>query len=113
MSSERIIDLYERNAGDFDRERGRSLQEKAWLDAFLSHVPPTGIVLDIGCGMAEPIARYIIERGFGVAGVDSSPSLIDFCRARFRKGSGSSPTCGTWRSAGASTVCSRGTASSI
>ena len=27
-----IIDLYERNA----RERGRSLQEKAWLDAFLT-----------------------------------------------------------------------------
>lgn len=83
MCSEAIVDLYERHAQDFDRDRGRSLQEKAWLDKFLSHVRPRGIVLDVGCGMAEPIARYIIEGGFQVIGIDSSPSLIDMCRARF------------------------------
>jgi SAM-dependent methyltransferase len=83
MCSEAIVNLYERHAHDFDRDRGRSLQERAWLDRFLSHVRPSGIVLDIGCGMAEPIARCIIETGFEVVGVDSSPSLIDICRVRF------------------------------
>jgi hypothetical protein len=33
-----IFDLYERDAQDFDRDRGRTLQAKAWLDRFLSHV---------------------------------------------------------------------------
>ena len=57
MCHDRIVDLYERHALDFDRDRNRSLQEKSWLDRFLSHVRPSGTVLDIGCGMAEPMAQ--------------------------------------------------------
>ena len=71
-----IVDLYERHAQDFDRDRSRSLQEKAWLDRFLGHVRTSGVVLDIGCGMAEPIARYILQAGFHVVGIDSSPALV-------------------------------------
>jgi SAM-dependent methyltransferase len=78
-----VIDLYERHAEAYDHDRSRSLQERAWLDRLLSHVRPGGTVLDLGCGMGEPIARYLIEHGFGVVGVDSSPSMIERCRARF------------------------------
>jgi SAM-dependent methyltransferase len=78
-----IIDLYERHARDFDRDRSRSLQERAWLDRFLGHVRLSGTVLDIGCGMAEPIARYVLEAGFCVVGIDSSRSMIEMCRERF------------------------------
>ncbi len=63
MCHEAIIGLYERHACDFDRDRGRTLQEKAWLDRFLSDVRQPRTVLDIGCGMAEPIAQYLIEAG--------------------------------------------------
>jgi 2-polyprenyl-3-methyl-5-hydroxy-6-metoxy-1,4-benzoquinol methylase len=83
VSSERIVDLYERHAAAFDRTRGRSLQEKTWLDRFLSHVRPSGSVLDVGCGMGEPIARYLLQAGYQVTGIDSSPSLILTCRTRF------------------------------
>jgi cyclopropane fatty-acyl-phospholipid synthase-like methyltransferase len=83
MSDTPIVDLYERHARSFDRDRSRSLQEKAWLDRFLGFVRPSGSVLDIGCGMGEPIARYCIEAGYRVVGIDSSPSLIAMCRARF------------------------------
>lgn len=83
MCKDTITNLFERHARDFDRDRGRSLQEKAWLDRFLNHVQPSGVVLDIGCGMGEPIARYILKAGFRVVGVDSSPSMIEMCRARF------------------------------
>jgi SAM-dependent methyltransferase len=83
VSHDAIISLYERHASSFDRDRSRSLQEKAWLDRFLSYVRPSGTVLDVGCGMGEPIARYLIEAGFHVVGIDSSPSLIDLCRSRF------------------------------
>lgn len=82
-AADAIVDLYERRAGDYDRDRGRDLFERPWLDRFLEHVPEGGTVLDMGCGMGEPIAAYLISRGYGVAGVDSSPSLIALCRSRF------------------------------
>ena len=83
MSHDAIVDLYERHAHAFDRDRGRSLQEQGWLDRFLALVPTGGTVLDVGCGMGEPIAAYVIGQGFTVTGVDASPALIAMCRARF------------------------------
>jgi SAM-dependent methyltransferase len=77
------VNLYERHASEFDEDRSRLLQEKVWLDRFLAFVPPLGTVLDIGCGMGEPIARYVLEVRYRVVGVDSSPSLIQLCRTRF------------------------------
>ncbi len=62
---DRIIGLYERHARAFDRDRGKSLFEKPWLDRFLDLVPEGGSVLDIGCGSGEPIARHLIEPGRG------------------------------------------------
>ena len=78
-----IIDLYSRRAADWDADRGRSLVEKPWLDRFLSDIPAGGFVLDLGCGSGEPIARYLIEKGRKITGVDGSPGLIALCRERF------------------------------
>jgi SAM-dependent methyltransferase len=82
--ADKIIDLYERHAHDYvaDRDRGCS-NESPWLDRFTALLPPNAAILDIGCGFGEPIARYLIERGFAVDGVDASPTLIAFCRERF------------------------------
>ncbi|MBS7792409.1 class I SAM-dependent methyltransferase [Roseococcus sp. SDR] len=83
MGAENIIGLYERHAAAFDAQRDRRLFEAAWLGRFTALIPPGGAVLDLGCGMAEPIAAHLIGSGFGVTGVDSAPSLIALCRARF------------------------------
>src|SRR5262245_20737245 len=61
--SERIMDLYQQHATDWDKERGRDLFEKPWLDRFLALLPPGASVLDIGCGAGEPIARYLDREG--------------------------------------------------
>jgi SAM-dependent methyltransferase len=79
-----IIDLYQRKAQDWIESRARSgLFEKPWLDRFRALLPPAGPVLDLGCGSAEPMARYLIELGHAVIGVDSSPAMIDVCRRHF------------------------------
>ncbi|KRE11978.1 methyltransferase [Bosea sp. Root381] len=78
-----IVSLYERHADAFDAARGRTLFEARWLERFASCLPPGAAILDIGCGSGEPIARYFIDRGFSVSGIDSSPKLIGLCRARF------------------------------
>lgn len=78
-----IIDLYSRRALEWDRDRGKTLIEKGWLDALLAHVPPAASILDLGCGSGEPIARYLIGQGRRLTGVDAAPRLIDLCRRRF------------------------------
>ncbi|MEA3045143.1 MAG: hypothetical protein QOH47_2981 [Sphingomonadales bacterium] len=82
-ANDRIIGLYQDNAAAWDRQRGRDLHEKAWLDRMLAAIPAGGSILDLGCGMGEPIARYLIEHGHAVTGVDSSPSLIALAHKRF------------------------------
>ena len=81
--AERIIGLYDRHAQTWDSERPRSLFERPWLDRFLELVPHGGEILDIGCGSGDPIARYFIDAGHHVTGVDSSPAMIAICQARF------------------------------
>lgn len=79
MSSgaDEIIRLYERHAEAWDRNRLADLViERAWMERFVALLPPGGAVLDLGCGSGQPMARHLLERGFAVVGVDSSPTLI-------------------------------------
>ena len=78
-----ILDLYTRHAERYDRERSRSLMERPYLDAALERMPSEGRVLDLGCGPGEPIARYFVERGHAVVGVDAAAPMVELCRARF------------------------------
>lgn len=82
-ASTRIVNLYERHARAFDRERGKNLFERGWLDRFRAAAGVGASVLDIGCGSGEPIARYLIEAGHDVTGIDSSEKMIALCRERF------------------------------
>ncbi|HYK80088.1 MAG TPA: methyltransferase domain-containing protein [Micropepsaceae bacterium] len=81
--SEKIVELYQRHAQAWACQRGNNLFETAWLDRFLTLIPCDVAILDIGCGSAEPIARYFIEKGYDVTGVDSSPAMIDICKGHF------------------------------
>src|SRR5438105_3293066 len=81
-----IIDLYQRKALDWIESRARTrLFEKSWLDRFRGLLPPAARVLDLGCGSAEPMARYLIALDYPVVGVDSSPAMINVCRRHFPK----------------------------
>lgn len=82
-SAHRIIDLYEENAETWDRERGKTLIEKAWLDRFVGLLAPGASVLDVGCGSGDPIATYLMSRGLAVTGVDASPAMVALCARRF------------------------------
>ena len=81
----RIIEIYERNADRWDRDRDHpgELMERDWLGLFLEGMPERPRILDLGCGSGVPLARYLIGKGCAVTGVDSSPSMIDKCRERF------------------------------
>jgi SAM-dependent methyltransferase len=78
-----VIDLYERRALEWDADRRMAeWNDKPWLDRFVALLPEGGSVLDLGCGSGWPIARHLVECGFRITGVDSSPTLISLCRQR-------------------------------
>jgi SAM-dependent methyltransferase len=80
--ADRIVGIYQRHAGAWDRLRGRGLFERGWLDKFSAHLPVGGAVLDLGCGGGEPIARHLTERGLWITGVDTSEPLLALARQR-------------------------------
>ena len=75
--------LYETVAKRFDSDRSKGLVEKFYLTEVLSRLNAGAKVLDLGCGSAEPIARYFIDAGCQVTGVDTAPSMLLMCRERF------------------------------
>jgi cyclopropane fatty-acyl-phospholipid synthase-like methyltransferase len=81
--SETVIDLYRRHAVQWDATRRSSgWNDRVWIEAFLDHLPRGGRVLDLGCGGGEPVARFLVEHGMRVTGVDSSPGMIALARER-------------------------------
>jgi SAM-dependent methyltransferase len=78
-----LAKLYARHARRFDEARTRSVMELPYLERLTSLVAAPGTVLDVGCGSGEPIARYFIERGYAVTGVDVVEQMLEMCRARF------------------------------
>lgn len=80
---DRIAELYQRHAHAFDAARRRNFPERIWLDRFARHLPGSGELLDLGCGGGEPVARYFVDRGFHLTGVDIAPTMIQLARTRF------------------------------
>lgn len=50
------------------------------LDEFAVAVRGRGSVLDVGCGSAGHVTRYLADRGVDAAGVDLSPGVIEVAR---------------------------------
>lgn len=79
-----VVHIYEANADTFDRDRGRQLMEAKYLDALLQRLTPERRqVLDLGCGTGEPVARYLVENGCQLTGVDAAQAMTALCAERF------------------------------
>ncbi len=79
----RITELYQRHASAFDAARRGSFPERTWLERFERMLPRNAELLDLGCGGGEPIARFLIDHGHHLTGVDTSTTLINLARTRF------------------------------
>jgi 2-polyprenyl-3-methyl-5-hydroxy-6-metoxy-1,4-benzoquinol methylase len=78
-----LAELYARHAQRFARDRARSSMELPYLETAASLAPSPGTLLDLGCGSGEPLARYFIERGYDVTGIDIVEPMLEMCRTRF------------------------------
>lgn len=73
---------YDKIADWFDTHCSRDMFEKPWIDKALRYLKPGDTILDVGCGMGEPFARYFIEQGYKVPGFDGSRELIQLAQSR-------------------------------
>jgi predicted TPR repeat methyltransferase len=78
-----IAALYNTFAKEFDRDRSRGLMEEVYLLEVLNRLNGRTEILDLGCGSGEPIARFFLEAGYFVTGIDVAPAMLEICRARF------------------------------
>jgi cyclopropane fatty-acyl-phospholipid synthase-like methyltransferase len=58
----------------------RAFTAKKYVDLLAGELEPGASVLDLGCGTGEPVARYLVEKGFRVLGVDESAAMLEIAR---------------------------------
>lgn len=51
-----------------------------YVDLVLQGLPSGAKVLDLGCGTGNPIAKYIVEKGFHVTGIDQSGKMLEIAK---------------------------------
>lgn len=61
-------------------ERKKLFREKKYVDILLQPLAPGSKILDLGCGAGEPIARYLLQQGFRVVGVDRSEKMLELAK---------------------------------
>ncbi len=77
-----LTKLYARHARRFDGARVGSTMERPYLARVAALAPPPAAVLDLGCGSGEPIARWFVEHGHRVTGVDAVEEMLAIGRER-------------------------------
>jgi SAM-dependent methyltransferase len=51
-----------------------------YVDKVLEGLPSGASVLDLGCGTGNPIAKYIVQKGFRLVGVDQSKKMLEIAK---------------------------------
>jgi 2-polyprenyl-3-methyl-5-hydroxy-6-metoxy-1,4-benzoquinol methylase len=73
---------YDLIAEEWVRERqALRFRERSYVDRFLALTVSGTPLLDVGCGAGTPIARYLLDRGYRLTGVDASPAMLRLARA--------------------------------
>jgi len=81
--SKEVSSGYEEIAEWFDANRNKNLMEREYLSIILARAKQGGNVLDLGCGTGEPLAKFFIDNGFHVTGIDIAEKMISICKGRF------------------------------
>jgi cyclopropane fatty-acyl-phospholipid synthase-like methyltransferase len=71
-----LQEIYDGFADTYEESRSRFGMTEV-LDSFFARLPvERGELLDLGCGAGEPFARFFIDRGWTVTGVDFSERML-------------------------------------
>lgn len=72
-----LPEIYDGFAATYEQNRGMFDMTEV-MDAFYGGMnPSTGHLLDLGCGAGEPFARFFLDHGWQVTGVDFSSKMLE------------------------------------
>lgn len=76
---------YEDHAETFIRCRSKGIDGvgAASVRLWAKSLPPNATVLDIGCGIGDPISKVLVDEGLNVYGIDASPSMVQGFKQNF------------------------------
>ncbi len=72
-----IAEEYHANRNKFDHRKE--------LKEFAALLPNNAKVLDVGCGAGVPVARFLVDCGFRVTGIDFSENMLKLARKNVPK----------------------------
>ncbi|MFA7209106.1 MAG: methyltransferase domain-containing protein [Parcubacteria group bacterium] len=73
------INFYDQNVDEYIKNT-TNLQNKDWLDKFISYLPKNGSVLDIGCAFGRD-TDFFASNKYVTTGIDLSQKMIDKARS--------------------------------
>ena len=80
LKREKIVrNGYNEIASIYNKIRNRFKHEKELL-YFTSLLPKKAKVLDAGCGAGVPVAKFLIDQGFSVTGIDFAVNMLEIAR---------------------------------
>jgi len=75
---------YDKIAEEYQADR-HTLDNMKELEEFAGLLPKKAKILDAGCGAGVPVARFLIESGFDVVGIDFSENMLKLARKNVPK----------------------------
>jgi ubiquinone/menaquinone biosynthesis C-methylase UbiE len=69
------INFYDQNVDEYIKNT-TNLQNKDWIDKFISYLPKNGSVLDIGCAYGRD-TNFFASKKYVTTGIDLSQKMID------------------------------------
>lgn len=78
-ASDPMNNPYDSIAEDWHASR-TGFSARKYVDLVFSKLKPGAKLLDVGCGTGVPIARYLINNGFQVVGIDQSAGMLTIAR---------------------------------
>ena len=79
QGSEIVRKGYNNIAGKYNKQR-HLYPNKSLLLRFMKYIPKKARILDLGCGAAVPISRFLTQRGCEVTGIDFSEEMLKIAR---------------------------------
>ncbi len=83
VNKQRVYEEYEKIHEWYNQSRTKTLFERDYLELVSQKFDLNASVLDLGCGTGEPIAKYFIDRGFKVTGIDASSKMLGYAQQRY------------------------------
>lgn len=79
MTKNLVRQSYNKAAKDYLKNRDQFKSNK-YLEKLIKLLKPGNKILDLGCGAGRPIAKFLMDRGFKVIGIDISEKQIKLAK---------------------------------